>query len=278
MSKRGIIGRVTQLSRADVNDLIDSAADPQSVLDQLARDFAANIADAEQAIAQLVCDLGANELDQEEDSGAVAAWSEAAEATSQAADLLRAEGVAADADRFDDLARIALGRQLTAEDDIKAVEHAIAAQTESIEILANGLHQMRIKLAELMHRQDKAVRRPGGQQAQSGPASDAIPRDSGADPRDSGAGPRKSGAGPRGLLDPASEVARFEQLVHREEARAYRAGEGNAPPEPRPAEPGRLGSDAEIEERLMALKTGRVMAAALARAQDPPIRSDQPFR
>ncbi len=156
MSKRGIIGRVTQLSRADVNDLIDSAADPQSVLDQLGRDFAANIADAEQAIAQLVCDLGANELDQEEDAGAVAAWSAAAEATSQAADLLRAEGVAAEADRLDDLARIALERQLTAEDDIKTVQHAIAAQTESIDILANGLHQMRIKLAELMHWQDKA--------------------------------------------------------------------------------------------------------------------------
>jgi phage shock protein A len=264
MSKRGIIGRVTQLSRADVNDLIDSAADPRGVLDQLARDFAANIADAEQAIAQLVCDLGANELDQDEDAGAVAAWSGAAEATSQTADLLRAEGAAAEADRFDDLARIALERQLTAEDDIKTVEHAIAAQTESIEILANGLHQLRIKLAELTHRQDKAVSRPGGQQAQSGP--------------ESGAGPRESGAGPRGLLDPASEVARFEQLVHRDEAWARRAGKGHAPPEPRPAEPSRLASDAEIEERLMALKTGRVMAAALARAQDQPFRPDQPFR
>jgi phage shock protein A len=258
MSKRGIIGRVTQLSRADVNDVIDSAKDPASVADGLARDFAANIADAEEAIAQVVCDLGANELDREEDAAAVAAWSWAAEATSKRADVLRAAGVAAGADRFDDLARIAIGRQLTAEDDIEILQHAIATQTESIEILANGLHQMRIKLSELRLRQDKTAGRPGGRQAQSRPESSA--------------GSRESGAGPRDVVDPASEVARFEQLVQREEARARRAGEGHAPPEPRSAVVGQLAGDAEIEERLMALKTGRVMAAALARAQDQPFR------
>ena len=265
MSKRGTIGRVTQLSRADVNDLIDSAEDPQRVLDQLVRDYAATIAEAEQAIAELVCNLGANELDQEEDTGAVAAWSREAEATSQTADRLRAAGGAAEADRFDDLARIALERQLTVENDIKIVQHAIAAQAESIETLANGLHQMRIKLSELMHQRDKAMGRSSSRQAQS-------PHESGAAPRDGRTGPRGGRAGSGDPLDPASEVARFEQLVHREEARARGAVEGQAPPEPLFAGLGQLASDAEIEERLMALKTGRVMAAALARAHDQPFR------
>ncbi len=117
MSKRGIIGRVTRLSRADVDDVIDAAEDPHSMLDQLVRDYAATIAEAQRAIAQLVGNLGVAELDQEEDAEAAAAWSRQAEATSQTADELRAGGDAPDADRFDDLARIALDRQLMVEND-----------------------------------------------------------------------------------------------------------------------------------------------------------------
>jgi phage shock protein A len=43
MPKQGIIGRVMQLARANVNAMIDSAEDPQKMLDQLVRDYSANI-------------------------------------------------------------------------------------------------------------------------------------------------------------------------------------------------------------------------------------------
>ena len=211
MSKRGIIGRVTQLSRADVDDVIDSAEDPHDVLDQLVRDYAATIAEAEQAIAQLVGNLGVAELDQEEDAAAVAAWSRQAEAISQTADELRASGDAADAERFDDLARIALERQLIVENDIKVVQHTIAAQAESIGMLANGLDLMRIKLSGLTRKLDSPVGRSRGPQAQ-GRRPGAVRSRIGA-------------AGSVDLLDQASEVARFGQLVRREEERAHGTGD-----------------------------------------------------
>lgn len=247
MSKRGIIGRVTQLSRADVNDLIDLAEDPPKVVDRLVRTYAATIAEAEQAIAQHVLNLGIAELDQEEDAGAAGAWSRAAETTSQRADQLRAAGGAADADRFDALARIALKRQLTVENDIKVAQRTIAAHTESIETLANGLEQMRIRLTEIIHQRDSLAGRSGGAQASNLRLGAPLSLD---------------------VLDPASDVARFEEMVRQEEARPQEAGV----PDGQLAEPGHTANVVEVEERLMALKTGRAMAAAMARAQVQPLR------
>ena len=43
MSQQGIVGRVMQLARANVNAMIDSAEDPQVMLDQLVRDYSAHI-------------------------------------------------------------------------------------------------------------------------------------------------------------------------------------------------------------------------------------------
>ena len=103
MSKHGIIGRVTQLARANVDAMIDSADDPQQMLDKLVREYQANIAEAEHAIAQLTGDLSIAEADQREDATAVGQWTKEAEEASQKADDLRATGEADGADRFDDL-------------------------------------------------------------------------------------------------------------------------------------------------------------------------------
>lgn len=73
MSKHGIIGRVTQLARADVDAIISSAEGPRQILDQLVRDYAANVAEAERAIVQLTGNLRLAADDQQEDARAVAA-------------------------------------------------------------------------------------------------------------------------------------------------------------------------------------------------------------
>ena len=91
----------------------------------------------------------------------IAQWNEKAAAVSQTADELRAAGIAAEADRFDDLARIALERQLTAESDVRSVQHTMDAQLESVGRLSNGLGQMRAKLSELRHKRDDLDARSG---------------------------------------------------------------------------------------------------------------------
>jgi len=271
MSKRGIIGRVAQLAHANVNAVIDSAEDPQEVLDQLVRGYATTISEAEQAVAQLTGNRRIAQDDQQEDAEAAVLWSRAAEATSQTADELRAAGDAADADAFDNLAKVALARQLVAEHDIETLQHTITAQTESVETLTTGLDQMQFKASELRRKRETLV------------AHVQSPR-----PQPGRQGPVRS----VDIMDPASEVVRFREVVRREEARVRGARNSQtSPPEAQFAGPDDRATNTEtgieIEERLKALKTGRAMASALARAHDQqhqldqldqPLRPDQPFR
>jgi phage shock protein A len=248
MSKHGIIGRVTQLARANVDAIISSAQDPRQMLDQLVRDYTTNVAEAEQAIVQLTDNLRLAADDQQKDAWAVAAWGRKAEAASQDADELRAAGAAAEADRFDHLARAALSRQMVAENDVESVQHIITAQRESIDKLSSGLTQMKTELSGLKRRQDTMGARSRLQ--------DAITTFE--------------------IMDPSSEVALFEEEVRREEARAH--GGEELPASALDAQFSALDhiDNAEIEERLKAVKAGRAMASVRAKvraqAHDQPLR------
>ena len=44
--KQTILGRISQLTRANINALIDRAEDPQKMLDQLVRDYSNSIVEA----------------------------------------------------------------------------------------------------------------------------------------------------------------------------------------------------------------------------------------
>jgi phage shock protein A len=252
MSKQGIIGRVMQLARANVNAMIDSAEDPQKMLDQLVRDYSANISEAEQAVAQLIGNLRMAEEDQQEDARAVVQWNRKAEAASQKADELRATSDAAEADKFDDLARVALERQMIAENDVETMQHTITAQNESVEKLKNGLDQMKIKLSELKHKRDSLVMRSRSAEAQSH-LQEAVRRVD--------------------IMDPSSEVNRFEEKVRRQEAMV--AGHEEIEASSIDAQFAGLEDDAdqsEIEDRLRALKAGRSAAADQKQHQDQPFR------
>ena len=62
MAKQSIFGRISTLVKANVNAMLDSAEDPQKMLDQLVRDYTNNIADAESAIAETIGNLRLLEL------------------------------------------------------------------------------------------------------------------------------------------------------------------------------------------------------------------------
>ena len=80
--KQSIFGRIAQLTRANINALIDQAEDPQKMLDQLVRDFTSSIADAEKAIAQSIGNLRLAEQDYNEDVAASRDWGQKALAAS----------------------------------------------------------------------------------------------------------------------------------------------------------------------------------------------------
>ena len=67
MSKQSIFGRIAQLAKANINAMIDSAEDPQKMLDQMVRDYTENIREAESAVAQTIGNLRLLEKDHAED-------------------------------------------------------------------------------------------------------------------------------------------------------------------------------------------------------------------
>ena len=155
MVKQSIFGRIAQLAKANINALLDAAEDPQKMLDQMVRDYTNNIAEAEAAVAQTIGNLRMLEQDHAEDVRDAAEWGSKALAASNKADEFRAAGDAANADKFDNLAKIALGKQMQAEKEAKTAEPQIAAQTEVVEKLKDGLTKMRAKLDELKAKRDE---------------------------------------------------------------------------------------------------------------------------
>ncbi len=234
--KQSIFGRIAQLTRANINALLDQAEDPEKMLDQLIRDFSNSIADAEEATATTIGNLRLLEADKAEDEKAVAEWGAKAAAASQRADQLRAAGQTAEADRFDGLAKYALQSQLSFEREIEAALPQIASQTEVVTRLKTGLDEMRMKLDQLRRKRDELVARSRAAAAQ-GQVMDAL---KGID-----------------VLDPTSELSRFEEKVRRDEAKV--AGQQELAASSLDAQFNQLedlAQQSEVERRLAQLKGG----------------------
>ncbi len=250
MAKQSILGRIAQLAKANINALLDQAEDPQLMLDQMVRDYSNSISEAESAIAQTIGNLRLLEQDHREDIEAAGDWGRKALAASAKADELRAAGNTTDAAKFDNLARVAISRQLTAENEAKQAEPTIASQTEVVEKLKSGLEAMRGKLGELTAKRDELISRAKVAEAQ-GQVHDAI----------------KS----IDLLDPTSELGRFEEKIRREEARVLGQQELAASSLDAQFESLEdVGRQAEIDARLSALKSGgqsAVTAGPITREQ-----------
>lgn len=234
MVKQSIFGRIAQLAKANINALIDAAEDPQKMLDQMVRDYTNNIVEAEAAVAQTIGNLRLLEQDHAEDLRDADEWGSKALAASNKADEFRAAGDTANADKFDNLAKIALGKQMQAEREAKAAEPQIASQTQVVEQLKDGLTKMRAKLDELKSKRDELNARQKTVAAQS-QVNDALKAFD--------------------VMDPTSEVSRFEEKVRREEARVQGQQELAASSlDAQFNDLEELGRQSELDARLAALK------------------------
>jgi phage shock protein A len=236
MAKQSILGRIAQMAKANINALLDSAEDPQLMLDQMVRDYTNSIAEAESAVAQTIGNLRLLEQDYKEDVDAAGDWGRKALAASAKADELRGGGNTVDADKFDNLAKVALGKQMGSEKEARDAEPTIASQTEVVAKLKLGLEAMRGKLGELKSKRDELVARSKTADAQR-QVADAV----------------KS----IDLLDPTSEIGRFEEKVRREEAKVLGQQELMASSLDAQFESLEdLDKQTEVEARLAALKLG----------------------
>jgi phage shock protein A len=234
--KQSIFGRISQLTKANINALIDQAEDPEKMLDQMIRDYTNSIAEAEDAVAVTIGNVRLLEKDRAEDASAAQEWGGKAAAASQKADQLRSSGDTAGADKFDNLAKIALKKQIDFEQQVKEADPRIASQNEVVEKLKDGLNGMKEKLGELKSKRDELVSRAKMAEAQS-KVQDAV--------------------GSINIMDPTSEVSRFDEKIRREEAKV--AGHEELAASSLDAQFESLddaSDDLEVEARLAALKGG----------------------
>lgn len=242
MAKQSIFGRVLTLVEANINSMIDQAEDPKKMLDQLVRDYTNNIADAEAAIAETISKLRLLERDHQEDLDQAAEWARKALATSRRADEFRASDDTVNADAFDNLAKFALQQQIQAEHAAQAVAPQIAAQTDVVGKLKDGLAGMEHKLDQLKAKAAELLASQHTADAQT-KIADAVESID--------------------ILDPTVELGRFEEKVRRQESLAQGTGEVAASSLDAQFESlADLGALPEVEARLAALKSGTTRSFA----------------
>ena len=230
--KQTILGRVSQLAKANINALLDRAEDPEKMLDQLVRDYTNSIAEAEEAVAQTIAHVRMAEGDLKADREAATEWGNKAAAAAKKADELTAAGDTAGADKFTNLARVA--RQIQHEGEAKEAEPTIQAQNAQVEQLKSGLVSMKTKLEDLKARRSALVARARSAEAQAR-VQQAV--------------------GSIDVMDPTSELGRFEDRIRQQEALVQgRAEAQSATLEDQFAELEDHSQDAEIEARLAALR------------------------
>nr|NLD41579.1 PspA/IM30 family protein [Actinomycetales bacterium] len=234
--KQSILGRIAQLTRANINALLDRAEDPQKMLDQLVRDYTSSIAEAEEAVAVTIGNLRLAERDYNEDVAEGKDWGNKAQAALGQAKRLEEQGKGSDAERFQNLARIAVTKQISAEKEAKAAEPMLNAQNEVVDKLKDGLVQMRSQLDNLKNKRDELVARAKSAQAQ---------------------GTVQAAISSINVLDPTTEISRYEDQVRREEARVQGQAEIAATSlEAQFDELRDFGMEAEVEARMLELSGG----------------------
>lgn len=232
--KTSILGRISQLAKANINSILDRAEDPEKMLNQLVTDFTNSIADAEEAVAQTIANTRMAEEDLRIDREAAQEWGRKAAAASTKADQLRAAGDTAGADKFDGLAKVALTRQIGYEREVTEAEPRIAQQNATVDQLKSGLTVMRTKLEDLKNRRSQLVARSRAAEAQSQVQESMSAID---------------------VMDPTSELSRFEDRIRTQEAMVQGRAEAQATTlEDQFAELDDAGDDAEVEARLAAMK------------------------
>ena len=147
----------------------------------------------------------------------------------------------------------ALNKQLLAEKAAQAVEPQLASQTQVVNQLKDGLEKMRSKLEEVKYKRDELTARQKTAAAQT-QVNDALKAFD--------------------VLDPTSEMSRFEEKVRREEARVI--GQQELAASSLDAQFNTLDQmerDTELDARLAALKAKNAPAAPAPLAVETPTQT-----
>ncbi len=220
----GVMDRLSRLIRANVNDMIDQAEDPEKMIDQILRDMQENMTTARSQVAAMIAQEKELEADLNENTRLADEWSRKAER-------------AVDAGK-DDLAREALRRKRDSDENLAVYEQQHEVQTQTVTKLKQQLSALESKYQATLSQRDALIARQ-----KRAVATKKIVSQSSAAVSSLGSG-----------LDAGSELDRMEAKIRstESEAAAYQELEG----ESMDAQFRELDYDIDVERELEALKAG----------------------
>jgi phage shock protein A len=211
--------RLSRLIRANVNDLIDRAEDPEKMLEQILRDMQTNITQARAQVASMIAQEKELEADLDETTRLSNEWGEKAKR-------------AVDASK-DDLAREALRRKRDNDQNAQVYQQQLAVQQQTVDKLKDQLRQLEAKYQSTLSQKDSLIARQRRARAQTKVAETL------------------STFSP---LDPTADLDRMERQIRSNEAKAAAMVEmGDTSYDAQFRE---LDYDTDIEAELERLKAG----------------------
>jgi phage shock protein A len=135
-----LLERVSTLVRANLNDLIDRAENPEKMMKQVMLDMDNQLMQVKTQVAIAIADEHLLLKKQKENEEKAAEWTRKAE-------------IAVDKQQ-DDLARIALERSLSCHQMAESFAEQVADQKMQVETLKSALHKLEQKLAEAQSKSD----------------------------------------------------------------------------------------------------------------------------
>jgi phage shock protein A len=221
----GILDRISQLTRANINDLLDRAEDPEKMLNQILRDMETNIRQAREQVASMIAQEKEIEIDLAKAQQLSSEWGDKAQ---------RAVGAGKD-----DLAREALRRKRDNDETSSVYSSQLTTQEQTVTKLKQQLQALESKYQSTLSQRDVLIARQRRAHAQVKVAeslSEFSP------------------------MDPSADLDRMERKIRSGEARAAALTElGDESYEAQFRE---LDVDTDIEAQLAALKGEPAPAAA----------------
>lgn len=215
----GIMDRLSRLLRANVNEALDRAEDPELMLDQMLRDMETNIAAARSQVASMIAQEKELEADLREVTELSGEWQSKAEAAVQAGK--------------DDLAREALRRKKDNDESAGLYEQQLSSQKQTLARMKDQLQSLESKFQSTLSQRDTLIarqRRAKSSQQVAETVSTFSP------------------------MDPTSDLDRIERKIRSQEARAEATIEMHD--DSLDTQFAELDYDTDVEAELKALKAG----------------------
>ena len=148
----GVLDRISQILRANINDLVDNAEDPEKILNQLIRDMEDAIQKGQSQVAEQIAQEKMIQRDLDDAKAKTDEWGKKAEfAVNKGAD---------------DLAREALHRQNDYSDQVAIYQKQLDVQHQAVQKLKGDLEALQNKYEDARRNKDMLIARAKRAEAQ----------------------------------------------------------------------------------------------------------------